>query len=211
MATAHRPGRLPAWWASVDPPSRPRAGVGSLEPRRPRAGPPAPPLAHPRRLWASADVAEEPLRGVLDTLAGASRHTVALVTAHPDRLARAATGHFFRHAGAALPEHVLPTVVVAEREAFFALTRPLRFAPAEARGPPAAHDAAGRRAGRVRALGGRRGRVPRGSSSSTRRPRPSRDGRAPCVRPAGRRARSWRWCRGPSWTRRRLPPCAPEP
>ena len=71
---------------------------------------------------------------MLDTLTGADRHTVALVTAHPDRLTRAVSGFYFRHDGAALPEHVRPAVVVAEPEAFFALTGPLRFAPAQARG-----------------------------------------------------------------------------
>jgi len=71
---------------------------------------------------------------VLDALAAADRHAFALVTAHPRRLVRAATGYFFRHAGADVPEHVLLAVVVAQPETFFELTGPLPYAPARARG-----------------------------------------------------------------------------
>jgi len=93
----------------------------------------------PRRGWltedvARSDVTEARLRGVLDALAAADRHAFALVTAHPRRLARAATGYFFRHAGADVPEHVLLAAVVAQAETFFELTGPLPYAPARARG-----------------------------------------------------------------------------
>ena len=118
------PGPVPAWqpWAPD------RAGLARL--RRWRT---------PRRPWltedvAHPDVAEARLRGVLDALAAADRHAFALVTVHPDRLRRAAIGHYFRHAGAAVPAHVLLAVVVAQPETFFDLTGPLPYAPAGARG-----------------------------------------------------------------------------